>query len=149
MKWLELRVYTKLFENGLLVQEQEACLCQRLFHNTKQQRLKKNWKEDFTASNGWLESFKRRHQIMWRGYEPHNIANGDETRLFFQAVPSKTLFSKRWTMHSRETFKREVNSFLMWLYVWQTWKTISYSEGCETKVFQEHWFKEFTCWMEK
>jgi hypothetical protein len=63
---------------------------------------------DFTASNGWLESFRKRHQIVFNhvcgesgniseetianmvaklssisdGYEEKDIANGDETGLF-------------------------------------------------------------------
>jgi hypothetical protein len=69
-------------------------------------------KTDFRACNGWLESFQRRHSIVfnsvceetkseWRDklcarmdrYEP-DIANSDETGLFFQALPNKTFCSK-------------------------------------------------------
>ncbi|CAI6377575.1 unnamed protein product [Macrosiphum euphorbiae] len=75
---------------------------------------------EFKASNGWLESFKNQHNIVWHqicgesnsvdvknvdewkvkvkliieGYEPKNIYNGDETGLFFRALPSKTLSVK-------------------------------------------------------
>lgn len=64
---------------------------------------------DFKASNGWLDNFKKRHDIGFRKvsgesasvsdevssewkallpsllaeYEPHNIFNADETGLFF------------------------------------------------------------------
>lgn len=74
-------------------------------------------KHNFKASNGWLESFKHRHNIVfnavcgeandvdmqtvadWKGkiedlvagYEPRNVYNGDETGLFFRVLPSKTL----------------------------------------------------------
>ena len=76
---------------------------------------------EFKASNGWLESFKSRHNIVWHqicaesksvdlknvdewkvklkmiceGYEPRNIYNGDERGLFFRALPRKTL-SMKW-----------------------------------------------------
>lgn len=71
----------------------------------------------FKASNGWLESFKRRHQLTFKaicgeandvdnaivenwhqklpqiiaGYAPENIANCDETALFYRAIPHKSL----------------------------------------------------------
>jgi len=64
----------------------------------------------FKASDGWLASFKKRHQVAWNsvcgeaasvnqqtveewivklasiieGYEPQNIFNGDETGLFLK-----------------------------------------------------------------
>ena len=72
---------------------------------------------DFKASNGWLESFRTRHEITfgqingeandvdmtviedWKlkiqsliaEFQPENIANCDETGLFFRALPNKTL----------------------------------------------------------
>lgn len=74
----------------------------------------------FKASSGWLDSFKSRHGIVWNqvcgeakdvdqsvvsdwkeklpslveGYDPKNIFNGDESGLFFRALPSKTLALK-------------------------------------------------------
>ena len=74
-------------------------------------------KTEFKASNGWLESFRKRHQVVFnelcgessdvnsetveewvaklpsiiQGYEPQNIANGDETGLFFRALLNKLL----------------------------------------------------------
>ena len=74
----------------------------------------------FKPSNGWLESFRKRHQTVFnelcgessyvssetteewvaklpsiiQGYEPENIANGDESGLFFRALPNKSLCLK-------------------------------------------------------
>lgn len=74
----------------------------------------------FSASNGWLESFRRRHNILFRtlcgeagdvdeevvadwkqrlpglieGYQAKDIFNMDETGLFFRALPNKTLVEK-------------------------------------------------------
>jgi hypothetical protein len=77
-------------------------------------------KSEFKASSGLLESFRKRHQIVFNevcgesgdvcgetvadwvarlpsimdGYEPKDIANGDEMGLLFCALPSKTLCLK-------------------------------------------------------
>ncbi|GBL86060.1 Tigger transposable element-derived protein 6 [Araneus ventricosus] len=78
--------------------------------------------DEFRGSNGWLEKFKRRHGIMakvmsgeskdiddndsenWiteilskilKDYKPENIFNADETALFFQCLPQKTLTFKK------------------------------------------------------
>lgn len=75
---------------------------------------------DFRASNGWLDSFRKSHQIVFKnisgesadvnidvidnwfklltglcsGYSPENIFNADETALFYKQIPSKTLHYK-------------------------------------------------------
>jgi hypothetical protein len=75
---------------------------------------------DFKATNGWLERFRKRHEMKFRsicgesssvntetvasweeklpsiteGYCPENILNADETGLFFRALPDKTLCFK-------------------------------------------------------
>jgi len=77
-------------------------------------------KTEFKTSNGWLESFCKRYQIVFneirgessdvnsetieewvaklpsiiQGYEPENIANGDATGLFFCTLPNKSLCLK-------------------------------------------------------
>lgn len=76
--------------------------------------------KDFSASNGWLDRFRTRHNIQFRlisgeageidsvvcedwkgrldsiteGYAPKDIFNMDETGLFFRALPTKTLALK-------------------------------------------------------
>jgi len=78
--------------------------------------------DEFRGSSGWLEKFKRRHGIVakvisgeskdvddndsenWitetvskilKDYKPENIFNADETALFFQCLPQKTLTFKK------------------------------------------------------
>jgi hypothetical protein len=76
--------------------------------------------DQFKASTEWLDSFKKRHNIVWNGvcgeskdvdgsvvseckpkllklispYEPKNIYIADETGLFFRALPTKLLAVK-------------------------------------------------------
>ncbi|GBL72594.1 Tigger transposable element-derived protein 4 [Araneus ventricosus] len=76
--------------------------------------------EHFKDSNGWLESFKNRHKIIFhklcgesafvpesvceewikyipalvRGCEPKNIFNADATGLFYQCLPEKNVMFK-------------------------------------------------------
>ncbi|XP_025414693.1 tigger transposable element-derived protein 4-like [Sipha flava] len=76
--------------------------------------------KDFKASNGWLEKFKKRHDIVWKqvsgeandvnqetavewkqkisrliaGYEVKDVCNNDETSLFFRGIPTKSLVLK-------------------------------------------------------
>ncbi|KAK7499105.1 hypothetical protein BaRGS_00009652 [Batillaria attramentaria] len=89
--------------------------------------------DEFTASNGWLQCFKNRHNIRaaalsgesgevneadvtdWLkrvpaliqegGYTPDNIFNVDETGLFFRALPDKTLAQKGERCHGRKKSK--------------------------------------------
>ena len=77
-------------------------------------------KKDFSASNGWLENFKKRHQLPFKilsgesapadheaaidyqrklgnicnGFNSENIFNCDETALFYRALPKKSLIEK-------------------------------------------------------
>jgi hypothetical protein len=74
----------------------------------------------FKVSTSWLDSFKKRHNIVWKGvcgesndvdenvvsghkpkllelispHEPKNIHSADETGLFFQALPTESLAVK-------------------------------------------------------
>ncbi|XP_053555972.1 tigger transposable element-derived protein 6-like [Bombina bombina] len=95
-------------------------------------------KTDFKAYNGWLESFKRRHCIVWNEicgeakdvdqetvsqweeklkmlkepYATKDIYNGDETGLFFRLLPSKTLGVKREKCTGGKLSKERLTVFL-------------------------------------
>lgn len=107
-KWFQDATKRRMCVTGPLLQEQARKFSSQL----------KN--DSFKASNGWLESFRKRHNISfglmsgergdvntdtvndWReklklickGYEPQNIFNMDETGLFFRETTRKTLFVK-------------------------------------------------------
>ncbi|KAL4152706.1 hypothetical protein QTP88_000539 [Uroleucon formosanum] len=50
--------------------------------------------KDFKASNGWLEEFKKRHDIVWKQVSAKDVYNADETGLFFSGIPTKSLVQK-------------------------------------------------------
>ena len=76
------------------------------------EKVNKEELNDFNATNGWLESWKKlcgegnevstqtvkawieRLPELYRGYEPKNILNLDELGLFFKALPEKGLVEK-------------------------------------------------------
>jgi hypothetical protein len=83
--------------------------------------IARSLENEFSASEGWLESFKSRHNISTRvisgesandnveieknwkanlasimeGYEPENIFNMDETGYFFRELPNRSLAQKK------------------------------------------------------
>jgi hypothetical protein len=90
--------------------------------------------ENFTASNGWITRFKDRHGLVYKklaeesaavdsesmevwlerlpslleGYEPRDIYNADETGLFLNVLPDRTLALTRvlrgWKKLKRQTY---------------------------------------------
>ncbi|XP_063624721.1 LOW QUALITY PROTEIN: tigger transposable element-derived protein 4-like [Cydia splendana] len=90
--------------------------------------------ENFSASNGWLEGFKKRHDISFKkkvresksvdkgvcnqwtedlpnllkGYGPNDIYNADETALFFKCLPDKTFIFKGEKRHGGKQSKERL-----------------------------------------
>ncbi|XP_046661293.1 tigger transposable element-derived protein 4-like [Homalodisca vitripennis] len=95
-------------------------------------------KPDFRASNGWLQNFKKRNEVIFKkvtgesasvddnvctewsqklpdlvkGYKPDDIFNADETGLFYQCLPDKTLTFKGDTCHGGKNSKQRVTLLL-------------------------------------
>lgn len=109
LKWVKIAREKNLPVSGVIIREKA------------QEFAKKLGCEDFQASTGWLDKFKRRHGIVqktvsgesaevneddcetWREtvlkpilhqYTPRNVFNADETGLFFKCLPDKTLTFK-------------------------------------------------------
>ncbi|XP_064468534.1 tigger transposable element-derived protein 6-like [Ornithodoros turicata] len=87
--------------------------------------------DDFKASNGWLQNFKARHQIVgkvisgesasWKeerlphvlsSFDPADIYNADESGLFFQMLPKRTLALKGETCHGGKQSKLRITVLL-------------------------------------
>lgn len=92
----------------------------------------------FSASEGWLANFKKRHDIVYKklcgesasvdesvcsnwkidlkglldNYEPRNIFNTDETGLFFKCLPEKTLNFQSEKCHGGKHSKQRVTLLL-------------------------------------
>jgi hypothetical protein len=107
--------------------------------------------DQFKESTGWLDSFKKRHNIVWNGvygeskevdesvvneykpkllelispYEPKNIYNADKTGLFFGELPTKSLAVK-----GERCPKKELQCYFVGI-LWVKWKS------SKTKMFQE------------
>ncbi|XP_046680817.1 tigger transposable element-derived protein 4-like [Homalodisca vitripennis] len=93
---------------------------------------------EFKASNGWLENFKKRHNIFfkkvcgesgavdddvvvdWKAslpdlikdYDPKNVFNADETALFFKCLPDKTYEIKEKKCHGGKHSKERITLLL-------------------------------------
>ena len=109
-KWYLLARQRNIPVSGPMLQEEACEIATRLDPSTT-----------FKASNGWLDSFKKRHNIKqmtvsgecgdvrdetvsgWKerlktlmiGYKPEDIWNTDETGCFYRALPEKTLSDKK------------------------------------------------------
>lgn len=90
--------------------------------------------QNFSASNGWLEGFKRRHDISFKKaagesksvdqgvcnqwtedlpnllteYHPNDVYNADETALFFKCLPDKTFTFKGQECHGGKQSKERL-----------------------------------------
>ena len=95
--------------------------------------------DSFTASNGWLSGFKKRHGIVFRtvsgesaavdhetcdswkdevlpsllkDYKPSDIFNADETGLFFKCLPNRSLMLSTETGHGGKHSKERLSLLL-------------------------------------
>lgn len=96
-------------------------------------------REDFQGGSGWLQRFKERHEIVGKAvtgesravdfdsvnkwmqenwpditarYEPRNIFNADETALFWQMLPNRTLACRGDKSHGSKVNKARVSVLL-------------------------------------
>lgn len=105
VEWFNIVRAKNIAISGPLIKEKALQLAEK--HNVK----------DFSASNGWIDRFKKRYDVVqkkvcgekadvnenvvkdWKekllslieGYSPSNIYNADETGLFYDLQPDKTL----------------------------------------------------------
>ena len=94
--------------------------------------------ENFSASNGWISRFKERHGLVFKklagesaavdtnttdlwfqrlpqlleGYEARDIYNADETGLFFNCLPDRTLALKGESCHGGKSAKERLTVLL-------------------------------------
>lgn len=93
---------------------------------------------DFKASDGWLDKFKKRHQIIFRklagesasvnedvcedwkeelaeilkDHKPENVFNADETGLFFKCLPNSSMVFKDEKCHGGKHSKERISVLL-------------------------------------
>ena len=107
---------------------------------TKAQDLAKQLgHSDFKASNGWVQRFQTRHNIVFKkvcgesksvntenvhewyntvfldvlqNYQPRNIYNADETGIFFKLLPDKTFTFKGDTAHGMKQSKERLTAMV-------------------------------------
>lgn len=94
--------------------------------------------DNFSASNGWLQSFQKRYNIRWaalngeaaevcqdtvddwkqrlpalcEGYQPQDIFNADETGLYYRTLPDRSLVVKGATCSGGKQAKERVTVLL-------------------------------------
>jgi hypothetical protein len=113
--------------NGVLLKEKAIRVATRL-------RI-----ENFKGSNGWLDRFKKRHGLEYKsvfvesasvdegtvdywksvtlvryleGYKPNDIFNADETGIFLNLLPSKTLATRGDKCHGGKKSKDRITALL-------------------------------------
>lgn len=148
-KWFQDATKRRICVTGPLLQEQARKFSTQLNNDS------------FTASNGWLESFRKRHNISFglmsgergdvntdtvndwkeklklicKGYEPKNIFNMDETGLFFRETTRKTLFVKGDDCAGGKKVKGQNNCCFMRLYVRGKGQTFINCQIQKSKIF--------------
>lgn len=129
LKWLKQCRDKKITIGGPILQEKAQQFAVELGH------------EKFRASNGWLQNFKKRNEIVFRkicgesgsvnetvcddwkdklaeltaGYDPEDIFNADETGLFYKCLPDKTLLFKGDECNGGKKAWMTSNAFSNWL----------------------------------
>ncbi len=119
-------------------------------------------KTDFKASNGWLESFKKRHNIasaiacgesasvssktvkdwnyrlpeLCNGYAAGDIFNMDETGVFFLALPDKILTVKGQDCHGGKRSKERLTAVLCYSMTGEMHKPLVTGKGENPRCFR-------------
>lgn len=122
VEWIKQTLDKNIPIDGTLLKEKSKMFALKLgIHN-------------FSASNGWLEGFKRRHDVSFKKaagesksvdqgvcnqwtedlpnllteYHPNDIYNADETALFFKCLPDKTFTFKGRECHGAKQSKERL-----------------------------------------
>lgn len=136
---------------------------------------------DFTASNGWLESFKKRNGLVFNimcgesrdvnmatvddwisklpsiisGYEPKNIANADESALFFRGIPTKSFSLKGQNCAGGKMSKERISILLCVFADGTIEKPLVIGKAQKPRCFKQidtnllpvHWYANKKAWM--
>lgn len=120
VKWFKEARAANVPINGTILREKALEIAERL-----------GGLKDFTASNGWIDRMKKRHDLVYRslsgesssvdeatieewkknlpnltkGYKPKDIFNADETGLFFNLLPDKSYVVKGDSCHGGKMSK--------------------------------------------
>jgi DNA-binding Lrp family transcriptional regulator len=127
LKWFKQARSSNVPLDGVLVREKASYLADKMGIS------------DFKASNGWVEGFKKRHGIVYRcirgeaasvdtnvletwkdvtlpsiikNYSPDDVFNADETGLFFNLLPDKSLVFRGEKCHGAKRSKERLTVLL-------------------------------------